>query len=658
VDDAAAFRNWCSAQTPFYRHGSVNLTGVQPLAKAEIKWGMHVHAQAANAVHWNCAALQHLAIICRAGRVTSLFDLADKDGGARKLPGHNDSQVRMIVRSVVESLWCVYYSEADTRDAGFIETDHFGRRLGESRSHYDLTGVSQRWLRDMLWDHAAAMLRDPKCPRSRGPLDNSRRAAVELSVFLEGEAASGGHDPTLLRQEHAERFIADQRHRARHGLHSLGVHRSDGKPSTVTETTRRIVFNYIRAIMRHALETGASDSIGLAKEFVTAIPGGGPDAKKPRGPFSDDVARALSDDGNLRQLAEVLDPADYGMRDAWEAILCTGRRCREVLNLRLDCTGRYRDLPLLWHDQTKVGNLNDAIRIPEYLFVRLEARRATSLARFEDRHGRPPTVAEREVMALFPSRIRNPHGERSMSYTMYSTKFRQWVESLDLGRAVSHQARHTLATNLLRAGATLAQIRRYLGQVSDRMAEHYTAIASTDLEDILKVVWVAGPGSASPGKLLSGGLTPMSREEAMALALDLNRRSTPTYGGQCTYQPVVDGGRCPWNQDCENCDKFVLSGADLLYWRRKQEQWRSIAERAPDDATADYLHSVFEPTARAIDGLEKALAGLGLLERALALDLRRPQDYFDRIWSIGFRPEALAATDDPLAAQDTAPEPG
>lgn len=35
------------------------------------------------------------------------------------------------------------------------------------------------------------------------------------------------------------------------------------------------------------------------------------------------------------------------------------------------------------------------------------------------------------------------------------------------------------------------------------------------------------------------------------------------------------------------------------------------------------------------------------LERALALDLRRPQDYFDRVWSIGFRPEALAATGHP-----------
>jgi len=83
-----------------------------------------------------------------------------------------------------------------------------------------------------------------------------------------------------------------------------------------------------------------------------------------------------------------------------------------------------------------------------------------------------------------------------------------------------------------------------------------------------------------------------------------------------------------------------------------------LAERAPDDATADYLHSVFEPTARAIDGLEKALAGLGLLDRALALDFRRPQDYFDRIWSIGFRPEALAAAADDPATGDSTQESG
>ncbi|WP_333766906.1 hypothetical protein [Streptomyces sp. IBSBF 2435] len=119
----------------------------------------------------------------------------------------------------------------------------------------------------------------------------------------------------------------------------------------------------------------------------------------------------------------------------------------------------------------------------------------------------------------------------------------------------------------------------------------------------------------------------------------------PSGTGFCTYQPVVRGDRCPWNLDCHNCDKFVMSGADLLYWRRKAEQWASLAEHAPDDRTADYLHSVFEPTARAIKGLESALAGLGLLGAALAMDLRRPQDYYDRQWTLAFRARDLAELD-------------
>ncbi|MFD7537497.1 hypothetical protein [Streptomyces sp. NPDC059819] len=95
---------------------------------------------------------------------------------------------------------------------------------------------------------------------------------------------------------------------------------------------------------------------------------------------------------------------------------------------------------------------------------------------------------------------------------------------------------------------------------------------------------------------------------------------------------------------------LVLSGADLLYWRRKRDQWRSLAERAPDDATADYLDQVFAPTAQAIEGLERALAGLGLLQDALALDLRRPQDFFQRVWSTAFRVSDLAALDAPAPA--------
>ena len=228
------------------------------------------------------------------------------------------------------------------------------------------------------------------------------------------------------------------------------------------------------------------------------------------------------------------------------------------------------------------------------------------------------------------------------------------MDELDIGRWVAHQARHTLATSLLRHGATLTHISRYLGHVSDRMAEHYIQLSPFRPGRRPAARVGRRARHRQPRQAAGRPATPLTREQAQALAIDLSRRSTPAGGGFCTFQPVVAGGACPWNLDCHNCDKFVLSGADLLYWRRKREQWYSIAERAPDDATADWLHEVFAPTTAAIDGLEAALAGLGLLDDALALDLRRPQDYFQRVWNIGFRATELASAS---ASADPGPIP-
>ncbi|MFD6935842.1 hypothetical protein ACFWAP_06765 [Streptomyces goshikiensis] len=46
---------------------------------------------------------------------------------------------------------------------------------------------------------------------------------------------------------------------------------------------------------------------------------------------------------------------------------------------------------MFWRDQTKVGKLDEAIRIPERLFQRIVARQHKTIARFEQRNGRPPT---------------------------------------------------------------------------------------------------------------------------------------------------------------------------------------------------------------------------------------------------------------------------
>jgi integrase len=634
-----AFRRWCAATAAVLRPDQVNLRGLHPLLRAEIQWGMWWHTRRQH-WKWELAPIQRLADYGRARGLRSLTDLAGDDPGLRKAAGR---EAPRIAASIADGLHPVYTTPEETREAGYILTGHFGRKLNNRPGRIDLSGISQRWLRDLAWDNFTGVLRSPSCPRSRSTFDHTRRAALELSAFLEVCAPGGGQDPRVLTAGHMHKFAADQRQREIDGMVSLGARGVHGKPSIVTANTRQAVFTRTRFLLRGALESGEAGRLGLDRGFITAMPTAGKVVQRSRPPFPDGVARALADEANLQALARDHDPLDRGLRDAWETIIVTGRRCGEVLQLRLDCLGRYGRVPMLWHDQTKVGNYDEAVRIPERTHQMLQARQRKTLEVFQERNNRLPTPEERAGMALFPTIFRNRDCQVALSYKWFHKGFKNWIDGLDIGRWVPHQARHSLATSLLRAGATLTHIRRFLGHVSEKMAERYVHLAQSDLDSVLEQVWVAGPGSASPGELLSGTGDPLTRDQAQALAIDLPRRSTPAEGGFCTFQPVVDGGACPWNLDCGNCGKFVLSGADLLYWRRKREQWRLLAEGAPDDATADYLHAYFEPTTRAIDGLEKALAGLGLLEDALALDMRKPQDYFHRVWSTAFRAADLAA---------------
>ncbi|MFF1400438.1 tyrosine-type recombinase/integrase [Streptomyces sp. NPDC058287] len=635
--DKSRFARWCRETGVASRtNGRISLLGLRPLVKAEIQWSMFRHCDEPTASSdWALAWVEYVADHCRIQKVNSLadLDLASCTWHARRLAA-----------TMLNYLRLVYFSRQDTKAAGFIETDHFGVRFPHSVSNIDLTSISQRWLRDMLWDDFAAKLTDDP-PRSRSPFDSNRRGLLELSAFLEVHAPAGGHDPALLTAQDMLDFVKDHRHRGEHGLFSLGFYSMcrghDRTPTKMTKAGVARNFNGARRVLRACLDSGEVDRIGLDRGFVVALPYGGAFNGRRR-PFSDEVARALADENNLENLA-LSDPEDRGLRDAWETLVLTGRRCSEVLALRLDCIGRFNGLPVLWHDQTKVGNYDEAIRIPEWLYQRIARRQEQTTAQFHQRFGYPPTPQDRAKIALFQRRTCNRPMLKGLSYGWFHQHFRSWVATLDIEHCVPHQARHTLATKLLGNGANLSHVKRYLGQVSDRMAEHYVHIASTDpkLTDALNAVWVAGPGSAEPGFALSTG-EPMSREEAEALAIDLTRKSTPAEGGFCTYQPVVNGDACPWSMDCHNCEKFVMSGADLVYWHRKREQWHTLAERAPDSATADYFHDIFEPTDRAITGLEKALEAVGLLDEALALDLRRPQDYFGRIWSTAFRASELA----------------
>jgi integrase len=636
--DEAAFRRWCATADPVLRPSQVNLRGLHPLLRAEIRWGMHAHTQMAHA-RWELPWVQTLANHCRQLGLGSLTELDPGAGALRRTAGR---EVPAIAREIARGLQALYVTPEETREHGCILTEHFGRRLPGRPSRIDLTGVSQRWLRDLLWDHFAAVLRSPRCPRSARPFDDMRRAVLELSAFLEARAPGGGHDPAVLTAQHMHQFAADQRQRERDGLPSLGFRGRGGKPSIVTAHTRQAVFHRTRRLFREVLESGQAERLGLDRGFITAMPQPGTIIRRARHPFPDGVARALAGEANLRTLAAVYDPCDRGLRDAWETIIVTGRRCGEVLNLRLDCLGRYGGLPMLWHDQTKVGNYDAAIRIPERVYQLLEARKHKTVALFTTRHNRPPATEERASLALFPTNRRTTGGRRPLSYKWFHQGFKRWIDDLDIGRWVPHQARHSLATSLLRAGASLTHIRRYLGQVSEKMAEHCVHLTQTDLEDVLQHVWVAGPGAVRPGELICGPAVPLPAGQAQALAIDLSRRSTPAEGRVLHLPAGRERRRLPMEPGLPQLRQlravrrrpFVLAAqtrAVVLPGRtRPRRGHRRLA--APG----------VRPHRAAIDGLEAALAGLGLLDDALTLDLRRPQDYFQRIWNTGFRATELA----------------
>ena len=133
--------------------------------------------------------MRALAATCREQGAGSLIELQ---------LGCGTSCAGMVVREMLHELRLVYFTPEVRREAGFLETEHFGVLFPARRSHIDLTGIPQRWLRDLIWDYIASLLRSPGCPRSGSPVDDLRRAATELGTFLDVEAPCGGHDPAEL----------------------------------------------------------------------------------------------------------------------------------------------------------------------------------------------------------------------------------------------------------------------------------------------------------------------------------------------------------------------------------------------------------------------------------------------------------------------------
>ena len=320
--------------------GVVFLARLPALLAAEIRYALWAHAKSIAPARWHPMWLRTLVKACAEAGVTSLLELDPEDRGWTPQP----TRVNRIAREMRMHVDAVHRTRADTREFGYLDPNYWGYRFAQRRSAFDLTPISQRWLRELTWDYLASVLDGPQRPRSPGPFEQVRRSLICLSAYLTECDPYKGTRPQALTQASARDFVADFSRRVANRQHVRGVFNLDGSPSVATPTTYALAMNAVRRVMRSAMDTGAAATVQLSREFIIGIPYGGALSHRNPRPFSDPVLRELSDPMNIRLLDE-RDPHDGGFADIWSIQVCCGRRISEVVNLRFDCVSEHLGRP-------------------------------------------------------------------------------------------------------------------------------------------------------------------------------------------------------------------------------------------------------------------------------------------------------------------------
>jgi integrase len=628
-DPSIVIESWAKTQRTWNEPGWIDLSSLPLQFADEMRYTIYCHSTDPHPARWPANWLRRSIFKVAEHINSSVTELSTAEAKEAL-----DSDEKRLVSMAANYLRPILIGRDESRAVGYLDVAHWGVTL-KGGTVFDLTNIRQKWLRELTWDWMASRMDSPKRrPSSAVTFTVARTGIAILSDFLAEHRPDRGEDPSALTEADARAYDADWNRRVTRGMTS----RVTGK-----KATRHNCYANSRAarqVLRDMVENPRGDDTGVSREFVYTLQiRDNPESHAPK-PLPDAVYDALVDPDNLLLLAD-LDASDLGIADAWLVQAAQGRRITEVLTLGLDSIGIIGGQPRLWHDMHKVGVVDYSIPLAKYAYEALLRRQAKTLARFEQRNHRPPTDEERAEMVMFPSNQANPWLTKAVSYATFSQYFRDWLERLDLKGYTSHQARHTLATELLNSGATPQMVQQFLGQVSERALNAYARYSDAKLNPHLANVWVRGPGGEKPGEVL---LLPeeVTTGDSLAHRTLIELTVIPTEGGLCTFKPVVGGDACPKNRRCDVCEDLVLTGADYSYWKRQESKFIDWAESAQTPEARDAFYKVWQPMGDALFGLEKALTALGLLEAAQQIDLRSPaQDFHHPIWSRGWSSTTL-----------------
>jgi integrase len=655
--------------TPVENRGRVSLGHLPIRLQREIRYGIYRHANTPRRCRWQPRDLQRVADALAEAQLETLSDPAvcDLAHTNARTPGERRIWIDLPIAARSLSVTADTAKSEGWFDPIIVGGKAFSGSQGQEnrRKVWSLNSISQRWLRDILWENLRDETLKPAGKRGAASIVYQRIAGISLlSLILRQTRADHGNDPTMLStvDARAVKNLWDLWYSEQVPIPTALDPRAE--PTTLSERSRQIHMSSIRSVLNAHRKSTACHP-GLAA-FILALPeyAGGPKNPRPR-PLSYEDFQLLVNEDSLRGL-DAVDTEDIGLTDIWLAQAFQGGRVGETLKLRLGCIGLFGAAqPYIWRDISKINVVDYGMpcNLPVYQRLlrrqsvtrsRLRARYAQQLASL-DETGRARLEEEWDrTMPLFPSRVRNPDLSIAVSYCGFRTIWTQWFEGLGLSGITTHQTRATLATSLLNNGAPAALVRQLLGHISDESLAHYARYNDASMIRHLQQVWAAGPGTDKPGAILlrPGDLT---ATDGRAITARIDLSVVPVEYGLCRYGPVVGGKNCPFNKNCTTgplgpCEHFVLTGADLAYWERKREAAFHFAEGAPTEEARDYILSQWHPWEPVLAGLRQALDELGLLEEAEQLDLRSPaQDYFNPLFSAGWAMTQLNSATNPTS---------
>lgn len=237
--DGVDMEVWLRRQYAKASPRAMSLDGLNPLVAAEIRYALWTHSKNAAPARRHPMWLRTLVKSCRASGVSSLLDIDSRD----ETWTTNPAAVNRIVREMLKDVRPLHQTRADTRELGFLDTNYWGFRFPDRRSAFDLTAISQRWLRDLTWDFLADQLDSPGHPRTQGPFEQVRRSIVCFSAYLSDCDPFRGAVASALSAATAKEFAADLGGCVSNAPPVRGVFDVKGRPSIATATTYSLSMN-------------------------------------------------------------------------------------------------------------------------------------------------------------------------------------------------------------------------------------------------------------------------------------------------------------------------------------------------------------------------------------------------------------------------------